>query len=143
PRVRRLGGDEAEIAGGQVAGVGDRANRRDEAGQAGDPQPPGPDRGHVLGPGIDAPHLDAGSACEVRRVQAPDRTAADDRDANRDGALGHDPASALRAMSWQTAGSPPPTPRPATTRPASRAGRPPGRPSTGGTTRPARASAGP
>ena len=44
--------------------------------------PPRLHRGHVLGPGVDGPHLDAGHAGQVRGVQAPDRAAADDRDAD-------------------------------------------------------------
>src|SRR6185312_7660546 len=128
PRVQCLGGDQAEVAQGQVAPVRADANLGGEVRQPGDPQAPGSDRVHVLGPGVDRPHLDAGHTRQVRGVQAPDRAAADNGDA------GHDASSAIRAMSAQTAGSPPPTPRPATTCPPSRTGSPPGTQSTGGTT---------
>src|SRR6185369_1171756 len=128
PRVQRLGGDQAEVARGQVTPVGAGADLGGEVRQPGDPQAAGPDRVHVLGPGVDGPYLDAGHTRQVRGVQAPDRAAADDGDA------GHEPASAIRAIWSQTAGSPPPTPSPATTDPPSLTGSPPGTPSTGGTT---------
>src|SRR4029077_2169479 len=128
PRMQRLGGDQAEVARGRVTPVGAGADLGGEVRQPGDPQAARRDRVHVLGPGVDGPYLDAGHARQVRSVQAPDRPAADDGDAD------HDASSAIRAMSAQTAGSPPPTPRPATTCPPSRTGSPPGTPSTGGTT---------
>ena len=79
-------------------------------------RPPRLDRVHVLGPGVDGPHLDAGHARQVGGVQAADRAAADDGDAHGGRAASRRPARSA-AMSAQTAGSPPPTPRPATTRP--------------------------
>src|SRR5690349_13609425 len=128
PRVQRLGGDQAEVARGQVTPVGAGADLGGEVRQPGDPQAAGPDRVHVLGPGVDGPYLDAGHTRQVRGVQAPDRAAADDGDA------GHEGSNAIRAISAQTAGSPPPTPSPATTCPPSLTGSPPGTPRTGGTT---------
>src|SRR6185437_13219737 len=141
-RVQRLGGDQAEVARGQVTPVGAGADLGGEVRQPGDPQAAGPDRVHVLGPGVDGPYLDAGHTRQVRGVQAPDRAAADDGDADGRAVLvradlvraGHDASSAIRAIWSQTAGSPPPTPSPATTCPPSRTGSPPGTPSTGGTT---------
>ena len=82
PRVQRLGGDQAEVARGQVTPVGAGADLGGEVRQPGDPQAAGPDRVHVLGPGVDGPYLDAGHARQVRGVQAPDRAAADDGDAD-------------------------------------------------------------
>ena len=138
---------------GQLAAVGSRVHPRGEVREPGDPQPVRLHRVHVLRPRVDGPHLDAGHPGEMPGVQAADRAAADDRDADRvaafgdagrDGvALGHDAARAVLAISSQMDGPAPPTPRPATTRPPSRTGRPPATPSTGGTTSAARASAAP
>src|SRR6185437_12222991 len=146
----------------QVTPVGAGADLGGELRQPGDPQAAGPDRIHVLGPGVDGPYLDAGHARQVRGVQAPDRAAADHGDTDRvlrarrrpgrarfrpggtgglAGTAGHDASSAARAMSAQAAGSPPPTPKPATTCPPSRTGSPPGMPSTGGITSAASAAA--
>ena len=110
PGVQRLGRHHAEVAGGQVAPVGPGPDR---GGEVRCRVAPGPcpvtrspirlDRGHVLGPRVDRPHLDAGHPRQVRGVQAPDRPAADDGDpdlsGHRDG--GHSEAEPVRAMSPQ------------------------------------------
>src|SRR5207253_2841286 len=103
PRMQRLGGDQAEVARGQVTPVGAGADLGGEVRQPGDPQAARRDRVHVLGPGIDGPYLDTGHARQVRGVQAPDRAAADHGDAD------HDASSAFLAIWSQTAGSPPPS----------------------------------
>src|SRR4029077_10285287 len=111
PRMQRLGGDQAEVARGRVTPVGAGADLGGEVRQPGDPQAARRDRVHVLGPGVDGPYLDAGHARQVRGVQAPDRAAADDGDADgralpvRAGLVwaGQDASSAIRAIWSQTA----------------------------------------
>ena len=99
PRVLGLGRDDAQRARRHVGRRRPRVDRRDEGDAAGHPQPVLVDRGDVVGPGVDRPHLDVVEASQVRGVQRPDRAAADDADPGHAQCLGGELRAGLGAHS--------------------------------------------
>ena len=100
--------------GGIARGIGAGVDRDRAA--ALDPQPVALDRRDVLGGDVVRPHLRV--LGQPRGEQAADRAAADDADPHA--------ARTAVASAWQTAGGAPPIPSPATTRPSTTIGSPPG-----------------
>src|SRR4029077_17493726 len=82
--VHRLGGDDAEVATRDLAGVGRRAHRAADLAGAGQPEAVAVDRLDVVAREVVGPDLDVVEGAEVRGEQRPDSAAADDADPHQE-----------------------------------------------------------
>jgi hypothetical protein len=81
-RVHRLRRDDAEVARGQLRGVGRRAWTTDDVSGARQAQAVAVDRVDVVARQVVCPDLDVVERCEVRRKERADRPAAYDTDSD-------------------------------------------------------------